>query len=325
MVSNSSFEFAPTEVDSFPSLTYNNPVKIICIIFSTFTIIVAPPLLYSIIWFERYGSDQKRSLLDMLLARNCWIIIFALYFSHTLDIARYSYGPLSKIFCGFQNIFKSSIFCMIILNADAIQMARYIYIFKLKNPVGFHDDFWCCFVNRWIIVFCFLLIVTLNFIASFQTTIYYICIGKSSKSLQQNVLSGGNICVIFVSFIIHLTIYIKIWIHKRKHGQISSQTNSLMSKILILKDIEKKSISRNIIKFLYWCVYVSSIFSAVKLGKEKLENLNIYPNHLLAYYTNLFAPCFYVFLLIASFYQNQALRRAISDEIKNIFSNCQHT
>ena len=139
--------FVLIEEDSYPSLTENHYEKIICLIFSIFTLVVAPPLLYSIIWFERFGSDAKRSLLDMLLARNCWILISFFFFSHTLDMIRYIYGPLGKILCGFQNIFKSSIFCMIILNADAIQIARYIYIFKLKNPVAFHDDFWCCLVT----------------------------------------------------------------------------------------------------------------------------------------------------------------------------------
>ena len=172
---------------------------------------------------------------------------------------------------------------------------------------------------RWIVIFCFLLIITLNFIASFQTTIYYICVGKISNSLQQNVLSRGNVSLIFLSVIIHSAIYMKIWLHKRKHGgQIDQQTTKLISKMLIFKDIEKQS--RLIINFLYWCIFVTSIFSAVKLSKEKMENLNIYPNYLLVYFTNLFAPCFYVFLLIASFYRNRTLRRAIFDEVKNLFA-----
>ncbi len=163
-----------------------------------------------------------------------------------------------------------------------------------------------------------MLIVTLNIIANFQTTIYYICIGKNSNSLQQNVLSRGNVSIIFLSLIIHSAIYVKIWLHKRKHGgQMNQQTNKVMSKILILKDVEKQS--RYIINFLNWCTFVTSIFCAVKLGKEKMENLNIYPNYLLVYFTNLFAPCFYVFLLIASFFRNKTLRRTIFDEIKNVF------
>ena len=319
---NSSKNFANEEEDSLVSLMENHPEKIFCLFFSIVTIIVAPPLLYSIIWFERFGSDAKRTLLDMLLARNCWILIVALYFSHTLDIIRFSYGPLYNTLCGFQNIFKSSIFCMTILNADAIQIARYIYIFKLKNPTAFHDDFWCCFVNQWIITFCLLLVVSLNFITNFQTTIYYICVGKISNSLQQNVLSRGNVCLVILSIIIHSVTHIKIWIHKRQQGgQVFPQTNNAMSSISILKEMEKHTLSRFVIWFLYWCVFGTSIACAVKLGNLKMEKINIYPNYILIYFTNLFAPCFYVFLLIASFYLNKTLRRAIYEEIQNFVPN----
>ncbi len=38
-------------------------------------ILLGPLALYSIIWFERFGSDEKRTLLNMLFSMICWTCI----------------------------------------------------------------------------------------------------------------------------------------------------------------------------------------------------------------------------------------------------------
>jgi hypothetical protein len=35
----------------------------------------------------------------------------------------------------------------------AMTFIRYIFIFWLKNPAAFHDDFWLLFINLWSILF----------------------------------------------------------------------------------------------------------------------------------------------------------------------------
>jgi hypothetical protein len=39
-----------------------------------------------------------------------------------------------------------------LLFIDAIIVARYFQIFWMKNPLSFQDDFWCLFVNIWIVI-----------------------------------------------------------------------------------------------------------------------------------------------------------------------------
>ena len=63
------------EVDFFSFTTDQNPERITCLVISCLGIILGPLVLYSIIWFERFGSDKKRTLLNMIFSMTCWIFI----------------------------------------------------------------------------------------------------------------------------------------------------------------------------------------------------------------------------------------------------------
>ena len=45
----------------------------------------------------------------------------------------------------------------IFLFFDCIALTRYMYIFCLKNPAAFKDDFWCRVAVAWIKAFSFLI------------------------------------------------------------------------------------------------------------------------------------------------------------------------
>jgi hypothetical protein len=58
------------------------------------------------------------------------------------ELSPHTSGPMSATFCFFQLWFKNALkwCCLIIL--DAIILAKYIFIFWLKNPGAVQDDFW---------------------------------------------------------------------------------------------------------------------------------------------------------------------------------------
>jgi len=69
----------PSETDNktdyFSFMTETSALKSFCVLFSVMGIILGPLALYSIIWFERFGSDKKRTLLNMLFSMICWTCI----------------------------------------------------------------------------------------------------------------------------------------------------------------------------------------------------------------------------------------------------------
>ena len=52
--------------------------KSFAIILSILLSLIVLPSLYGIIWFERFGTDSKRTLLNQLIASICWCLIISI-------------------------------------------------------------------------------------------------------------------------------------------------------------------------------------------------------------------------------------------------------
>ena len=217
-----SFENETTS-DLFPALADNNLVRICSLAFAITSIILGPPLFYSIIWFERFGSDKKRTLINKLVATNCWIGISFSIFVQAPEVVRFIYGPLPHIICSVQNVLKFYFVCSYLLCSDAIIVSNYAYIFWLKNPAAFNDDFWCLFISLWIRCISMITMGTLHFLVEFKTFGCLICTGKIE--IQGNLptaLTTGIVSVIIASALIHFFLRLRILIHEKVRLRILS-------------------------------------------------------------------------------------------------------
>ena len=121
--------------------------KISGIFLSLINIFVLTPLLYSIIWYERYGTNQHRTLINQLVAYSCWHSISYNLVGQTAEIALSIFGPFSPWFCHWQLILKN------VVNLQQIQLllsmigVKYLSIFVLKNPAALDHQFWSFFIT----------------------------------------------------------------------------------------------------------------------------------------------------------------------------------
>ena len=145
-----------TKTDFYPMLLDNNIVRIICLTVSIFSVAIGIPFFYSIIWFDKFGSDRKRTVLNLFFCRSVYIASMFLCFIQIPEIARYTHGPLPAFICSGQEIFRNVFVTSVILFVDATTAVRYAFIFWLKNPAAFYDDFWCSFISSWIYGFSFM-------------------------------------------------------------------------------------------------------------------------------------------------------------------------
>jgi hypothetical protein len=60
----------------------------IAVVLSVLLSLVLIPSLYGIIWFERFGSDSKRTLINQLFASVCWYLMVLILFLQTPVIFR---------------------------------------------------------------------------------------------------------------------------------------------------------------------------------------------------------------------------------------------
>jgi hypothetical protein len=73
----------------------NNVVVDAHFIFAIVTIIVVTPLAFGIIWYEKFGSDKKRTLINKLFSSFCFGIIAWNLIIQTFTVVRFIHGPYS--------------------------------------------------------------------------------------------------------------------------------------------------------------------------------------------------------------------------------------
>ena len=139
--------------DFFCELYKIRPSIIIGEIFVFLSTCILIPTLYSIIQYEKFGSDNKRTVLNKLAASICWCAILIEILVQIPEWIRYCFGPLSSFFCYLHLVIKNTLAIQLMLLFDAISILRYIFIFWLKNPYSFCDDFWTVFLNLWMFSF----------------------------------------------------------------------------------------------------------------------------------------------------------------------------
>jgi uncharacterized Tic20 family protein len=107
---------------------------------------------------------------------------------------------------------KLSITAHGLLILDFVMIFRYIFIFWLKNPAMFNDEFWIVFINLWIFLFAWLSQLVIILGPGRPYVNYYICTGRDptedqhlgEKNLQFNV--GVKV----FSILLHVLLSIRI-------------------------------------------------------------------------------------------------------------------
>ena len=61
--------------DFFKFIMENSAVRNASLVFCIGSMIVQPVLLYTLIWYDKYSSDKKRTFINMLNSSICWNIM----------------------------------------------------------------------------------------------------------------------------------------------------------------------------------------------------------------------------------------------------------
>ena len=108
---------------------------------------------------------------------------------------------------------------------------RYSYIFWLKNPAAFHDEFWCVFINVFANVFGLVSQLTWHQSLPRQPIGYYICSGIDPTEQLKTPLKIYGVLEIS-SMLLNIFIWIRIKVYKSKESNFGTR------KKLFLTDIE---------------------------------------------------------------------------------------
>ena len=127
--------------DYFNLAFESGPIKSGVIAAFFLSAIILIPFIYGIIWYEHFGSDHKRILLNRLVSSICWSGIEYYTLVQGLEVLRYTVGPLPVHVCLAHLVLKNAIHIQTVLFIDVIAVVRYLFMFWLKNTFGFQVRF----------------------------------------------------------------------------------------------------------------------------------------------------------------------------------------
>jgi hypothetical protein len=305
--------------DCFETIDSNNSYKNIFTVVTVICIISVLPGLYAIIWFERFGSDKKRTIINKLLSTICYAGIFADIFVQGIYLLRFTYGPLPSIICFWLCLSKRTVICLSFLLLDSISVVRYIFIFWLKNPAAFKDEFWHLFISTWCVLMSFIFQVLRATIPGNQLVEYSLCTGDNPTP----VFLLPSFCHGYVetfSLILQIIICIKIWYYKRQMKKtIGTPAYSSYLKNVFNTDLDNQSLTSLATNIVLGIMLASGSVFIVIVNFKSCQDFQLYPKFIVVYYTYMLYPCISIcFFTAVWFNKNPVLRQTIFRELRNL-------
>jgi hypothetical protein len=190
----------------------NRPSKTIIITVSLILTMADILLFYGVIWYQKFGPDHGRTVLDEIFTSFCWTCMVALPIG-IADAVRYTLGPFPKFLCTLIFFFKSTVRMEIILFYDMMAIFRYILIFHRKNPTSLDEQF----LNKFSCLTITVITLTFNFVQEMMPTqkdsAFYICCGKDPAE-DSSLPPRREGIILFLSLILQFVINARIVVLK---------------------------------------------------------------------------------------------------------------
>ncbi len=215
--------------------------KVLSVIFTAVGSYLGASLSFCIIWYEMNESDMEKTLISRLFTIGWVCPLTWMSIISQVDIARYVFGPLPKLICLLNVYMKFYVTMFGIILLDFIVVARYIFIFWLKNPAAFNDLFWSKFIFLWCLIFTAFSQFVLLFLDGKDFPDIWIGTGTNpylDHETAYKSVFANNVIKVFTC-IIHIYIVTRIKIYTWKFEKRNSTPAS--SKMFWLRRTEAKT------------------------------------------------------------------------------------
>ena len=206
-----------------------------------------------------------------------------------------------------------------VLLLSGINIIRYIFIFWLKNPVAFKDDFWNLFVNIWIMGFAVCAQVMVNMTPGREILYYYICTGRNPVADDHIPLKRHfhMAFIVLISAIFQVAASIRVFFFKRKLKTPSLTPAQMFQCSLnsgILMDLTTSAAIILIFFFMLSLIHIINFTPA--------QDFNCFPNYLYEYTLRMMIPEMFSFAVVfLHYYRHPSLRSTIRIELGDLFSS----
>lgn len=217
-------------------------------------------LYYGIIWYERFGTDNNRSVMNKLVSNICWNGFVSIPVTQVLDVVILFFGPIGENSCFLFTVFRNMMKTNVLLFLDAIIFSRYILIFWLKNPASVQDNFWSIFVAAEVVVFSSIFNISVLMLPQKHSIFYYACADLDPAIHSHLQKSRFNQAEVLLSLLIHVVILVRVKAYKEKVEvkEMSTGPGTLQVRDFLVSKLEKESLSDFATNFclVFWaCIY----------------------------------------------------------------------
>ena len=304
---------SPDTEKCFHGLYELQPFKTILVILSLILTMLNLFLSSGIIWFERFGSDQRRTLLNKLVSLVSSRLVQWMLICQAGDIIRYSFGPLPASVCAFLSIYKASVRFQVQLIFVAMYITKYIFVLHLKNPSAVTEDFWSLFINLLIHGCSNIFNVTIFILDQRKPVNYYTCADLDMTPVVNLPRRSYGIAEL-ASFVIIVFVQIRIYFFKRKLND-SHKLSSVRA--------EQKSLESFVSSLVPIVTLGLVAIYSVKINSVSHVDVNQFPNNLHMQIFQLLVPNIATLVLSVTYYiQHHVLRNAVLHAVREeLFAN----
>jgi hypothetical protein len=298
--------------------------KILNIVLSIFSIFLITPWLLYIIWYERYGANHRRTLINEFVASHFYYAVFYILVGQSLEVILTTFGPFGDYVCHFQEFLQGVMTFQFLQIFTFIFSVKYFYIFVLRNPSGINEEFWCFFLNIWSLLISCLTQFVYQFMPGRHPIKFYICCGKFDNLLSSEnaKINYALICYLSLAVIWYTFAAIRISQFKKYINGITAVSfevqDTKTTLALLLKDTFNVSLVS--IAMVASLLFILALNIALKAYLNTLEpaSFNNSPNHQL----HLFADhgvlvISYICVVLIYYSRNSVMRQTIFREMKD--------
>ena len=221
------------------------------------------------------------------------------------EYVRFLFGPLPENFCYLKLVLRSSYFVEILLLFNASSVAKYIYIFWLKNPLAFPDSFWCSFTTIAIKLFSLGSQFVWHALTPRQPINYFVCTGIDPTKFADRPFQVYGFFELLTVFI-QVFVQARIKLYERKaFGPVSINSSKML-------DMERFSLTSFFLNLFNISSLATTTFFMVFVSSMEPRKLVTYPNSLIVQFVLLCLPCLIGALMATTFYiKHKPLRNAV--------------
>ena len=234
------------------------------------------------------------------------------------------FGPVANVVCNFSFFLQYLLTTQYLYFQNLSIITRYIFIFWLKNPAAFNDEFWSFFFNMWVVLFSLFPQIMYEIMHGIDS--YHLCV--CGKQMPPNIFSGmplqdkslWNHFLARLTLIIHAIVLLRIQLYKVKDsGEIKPHPRSKQAWIGMWQNQFLSDLTTQSLTFI--CLIIIGMIQW-RVSFVKITDLNNYPVFLYEYFFRLIRiPFSFLIIILLMFLRNKTLRKTVKMEIKNWAAN----